>query len=371
MTTVIVRDAATFAAMRDEWNALLADSDADTVFLSWEWLHTWWQHLGGRGTLAVVTVRTDGRLDAVAPLTMEQGSFPRRWPCATLESIGSGLVGSDHLDVIVRRGRETLALPALATALNRLGGVVRIPRFRPGAFADALGAHLENRGWETDAPVTESAPYITLAAHTWESYLAALGPEHRANVRRRIRKLEASFAVRFEAAATEGERREALDTLIDLHQRRWEGRGGSSAFTSPAYVAFHHAFTALALERGWLRLFVLRLDGQPVAALYGLRHGRTLSFYQSGFDPAAAKHSVGLVTMGLAIRAAIAEGAGEFDMLHGEEPYKSLWAFQRRELRTLTMYPASAAGSISRRIDALARAAKHAARRVVGRAACL
>src|SRR5262245_43077359 len=32
--------------LRDEWTALLARSDADNVFLTWEWCSTWWRHLG-------------------------------------------------------------------------------------------------------------------------------------------------------------------------------------------------------------------------------------------------------------------------------------------------------------------------------------
>src|SRR5439155_184650 len=74
------------------------------------------------------------------------------------------------------------------------------------------------------------------------------------------------------------------------------------------------------LELGWLRLFILRLDGRPAAALHGYQYGGVFSFYQAGFDPAFAKQSVGLVTMALAIKSAIEEGADEYDLLHGAEP---------------------------------------------------
>ena len=59
------------------------------------------------------------------------------------------------------------------------------------------------------------------------------------------------------------------------------------------------------------------LGSEPLsflAALHGFSYGGVFSFYQSGFDPALAAHSVGLVTMGLAIRAAFAEGLAEFDL---------------------------------------------------------
>ena len=37
-----------FTALRPEWNELLRASGADCPFLTWEWLHSWWRHLGDR-----------------------------------------------------------------------------------------------------------------------------------------------------------------------------------------------------------------------------------------------------------------------------------------------------------------------------------
>ena len=46
-----IDDEERFAGLAGEWDALLADTDADNVFLTWEWLHTWWRHLAGRRRL--------------------------------------------------------------------------------------------------------------------------------------------------------------------------------------------------------------------------------------------------------------------------------------------------------------------------------
>ena len=77
-------------------------------------------------------------------------------------------------------------------------------------------------------------------------------------------------------------------------------------------------------------MYVLRLNGAPVAVMYGFLYNGTFSFYQHGFDDQYQQHSIGLVLMALSIRAAIEEGAGEFDMLWGLEPYKFLWAHDTR-----------------------------------------
>jgi len=132
-------------------------------------------------------------------------------------------------------------------------------------------------------------------------------------------------------------------------------------------VSFHEDVTRLACARGWLRLFTLSLDDEPVAALYGFCYGRVFYFYQSGFDPAYAKFSTGLVTMGLVIKSALEEGAEEFDMLQGLETYKERWADQSRPLGRLECYPPNARGLIYRRAMELSRAARRAARRVLPR----
>jgi len=36
-------------ALRPEWDRLLRTSDADNLFLTWEWMFTWWRRLGRRG----------------------------------------------------------------------------------------------------------------------------------------------------------------------------------------------------------------------------------------------------------------------------------------------------------------------------------
>jgi CelD/BcsL family acetyltransferase involved in cellulose biosynthesis len=205
-------------------------------------------------------------------------------------------------------------------------------------------------------------PHIPLKGHTWESYLASLGSQHRYNFNRRLKNFQKQGTLVFEVVEKEDQRREALDTLIELHNLRWDERGGSETWQSPAMRAFHDAFTRMALERGWLRLFILRLDGCPVGALYGLLYGRRFYFYQSGFDPMYRQHSVGLLTMGLAIKHALKEGAEDYDLLHGKETYKFLWAKETAELERLHLYPPGPGGTLCRGAVLLDELAKSAAR---------
>jgi CelD/BcsL family acetyltransferase involved in cellulose biosynthesis len=359
-----IDDASRFAALRAEWDALLADSAADCVFLTWDWLQAWWTHLGGGQRLFLLAVREGGRLVGLAPLAVAPPALQRVVPFRALAFLGAGTAGSDYLDVIARRGCEEAVLHALAGALGGQRFLLHLARTRnEGSLAAALAQRLAAQRWTLRRSQPEVCPFIPLAGHDWRSYLATLGSAHRYNLQRRLRNLEKRYTVELARVMREEERRPALDRLIALHEDRWSTRGTSEAFRSPALVAFHDAFTRRALERGWLRLLELRLDGRPAAALYGLMYGGVFSFYQSGFDPAHARESVGLVAMGLAIRAAIEEGAREYDLLHGDEGYKASWARDARALTALELYPPSLRGRACRHAVGLGRAARQAARR--------
>jgi CelD/BcsL family acetyltransferase involved in cellulose biosynthesis len=342
--TAVIDSAWGFTALRPEWNALLAASVSATPFLTWEWLHTWWRHLSGSSQLRILAVRAGDELVALAPF--RTATSTARLPC--LDMLGTGDAGSDYLDVIVRPGWEPEALRAMAQFAESQNTTLRLTHLGPSAMAEQLGDRLHERGWTLATTAGGTCPFIPLTGHTWDTYLATVGASHRANVRRRIRALEQKFDIRFERVTTEAERHEALPKLMQYHARRFDARG--TAFHTPAMRAFHDEFSRRALDRGWLRMYVLRVNGAPAAVMYGFLFDQKFYFYQHGFDEHYQQHSIGLVLMALSIRAAIDEAAVEFDLLWGVEPYKFLWARDRRDLRNIHLFPASVAGRIHRHL---------------------
>ena len=112
-------------------------------------------------------------------------------------------------------------------------------------------------------------------------------------------------------------------------------------------------------------MYVLRLDGNIAAVMYGFMYGGRFYFYQHGFEDQYGSHSVGLVLMALTIQAALDEGASEFDMLWGVEPYKFLWARDARTLQRVDLFPVDLGGTLHRHTAEAQRGAKHLARRLL------
>src|SRR6185503_9320765 len=183
-----------FAELRCAWDSLLQSSDAASPFLTWEWLHAWSRHLGGSSRLRMLTADAGNRLLAVAPLRLTRGVARLR----CLDWLGTGEAGSDYLDVITRSGFEAEALDAIERLVVAENMALRLTHLSSSAAALGLATRLERRRWTQVTTPGGICPYIPLAGHTWDSYLATLGASHRANVRRRLRALEQKFDVQFE-----------------------------------------------------------------------------------------------------------------------------------------------------------------------------
>ena len=324
--------------LRDEWDGLLEASAANNIFLTWEWVRTWWKYLAERRQLQVVALRQGGELIAIAPLGVRRASLRSMLPFRSVDFLGSGTAGSDYLDVIVRRGREEEAADALAHAVDP-SLMLELNRLRSDAMAFHIAGRLQRSGWVGQVEENGVCPFIDLRGHSWTSYFASLSGEHRYNVRRKLSALGSNFEMVFERVEDPLQCAPSVHLLIELHQQRWREHGRSDAFHTQEHVEFHEEFAMHALRRGWLRLYVLRLDGRPVSAIYAFRYGPRFCFYQSGFDPQYARYSVGVASMALSIKSAIEEGAQEYDFLHGDEPYKFHWAKESRKLARIRLFP--------------------------------
>jgi CelD/BcsL family acetyltransferase involved in cellulose biosynthesis len=313
-------------SLREEWTNLAVQGQ--NVFATWELATTWWEHFGAGRRLVTVGCRdSGGELFAVLPLY-----FWRRRPLRVLRFLGNG--AGDILGPVCRPECSDDA----ARALRRLLEVapwdwdVFVGENLPGEqdWPKQLGGHLIRR---------EGNPVLR-APDGFERFLAQRTPNFRSAVRRGERRLARRYHVRYrlsDSATLDAD----LDALFRLHRARF---GEQSTFGG-GRTAFHRAFARRAHERGWLRLWILELDGRPVAAQYGFRFGGVESFYQSGRDPELRRESLGMVLLSHAIRSAADEGVQEFALLRGHEPYKYRFATDDRGLDSVCVVrgPAGAA----------------------------
>jgi CelD/BcsL family acetyltransferase involved in cellulose biosynthesis len=313
-------------ALRDEWSELALRTA--NVFATWEWASTWWRHFGGGHRPLVTTCRSgDGQLLGVLPFYLWASG-----PLRIVRFIGHG--PGDQLGPI--HAPEDLEVVASATgeALARMRWAIFVGEQLPAtaSWSDRLGARVVAR---------DGSPVLHAPEGGWRGFLAGCSANLRQQIGRRERSLVRDHDVAFRLVRDPGELPAALDTLFRLHRLHWPS--GTSAFEPRA--AFHRDFAAVALERGWLRLWLLDVDGRTVAAWYGLRFCGTECYYQAGRDPALDNRSVGFVLLVHSIRQAFEDGMHEYRFLRGHEPFKYRFANDDPGLETIALTRGLVAGT--------------------------
>lgn len=96
LTLEVVEVLTAFQGLRDEWNTAAAAGADPNVFMTWDWLHTWWTHFGEPNPdarLHIVTLRDEDGLVAAAPLfRMHWGYGPLRAPVMHQISYNAGML---------------------------------------------------------------------------------------------------------------------------------------------------------------------------------------------------------------------------------------------------------------------------------------
>jgi CelD/BcsL family acetyltransferase involved in cellulose biosynthesis len=318
MKTTVYATAAAFDSLAGEWNALLRASRADTPFLTHEWQAAYWQTLG-QGTLRIVGARDDdGSLIGVAPLFGAEVDGQR-----TLRFVG-GIDPSDYLDFIIARGREAEVGAAIVDALaaeadwDRID-LYNVPEASPTRawLAQQAGA----RGWTFSDERQVPSPLLALP-DSFEAYLESLDSKERREMRRKLRRAEATDGLRWYLVDGEfaSELEPEVDAFLDLMVR---SRADKASFMTPHMRRFFLEGIRAAHRGGWLQLAFLEVEGRKAAAYLSFDYGHRLMVYNSGLEPNAFQAlSPGIVLIARLIEHAIQQGRRAVDFMRGDEEYK-------------------------------------------------
>jgi CelD/BcsL family acetyltransferase involved in cellulose biosynthesis len=292
---------------RETWTELAARSG--NIFATWEWISTWLRHFGAGVEPLLVECRQDERPFAILPLCTV-----RRGPLRFSRFIGFGV--GDVLGPICDPADAALAGEALRRATKEVGApaLLLAENLPGGEPAQAVGGSVLQR---------VANPRLDFEGAGWEEFLSTRSRNVREKVRRSARKLETAHAVSYRLAEDPDGLGADFDQLIRLHRLRW---GSEGPLCQERIAAFHRDLAGELLAKGWLRLWLMELDGEAAAAWYGYRFERTESFYQGGRDPRFDRLSVGFLMLTWTIKAAFDDGLERYAFLRGDEPYKDRFA---------------------------------------------
>jgi CelD/BcsL family acetyltransferase involved in cellulose biosynthesis len=314
--------------LRGEWTQLAAASR--NIFATWEWNELWWRHYGGERRLRLAVLRRDDdEVEAIVPLF----EWARR-PLRTLRLLGHG--HGDRLGPICAEDEPETAARALRVALAAERHDVFVGDWLAGdrGWARVVGGRVVR---------TTGYPILHLPDGSWGGFLAARSRRFRKTMRHSHNRLLRNHEVTFRSTDASTLDRD-LDASFRLHRARFGLHRG--CLFCGEHEPFQREFAAIALERGWLRLMLLEVDGAAVASEYGFFVQDAYFAYQGGRELAWDGYSVGFLLEVESIRKAIEEGATEYRFLGGDESYKYRYPTEDPGLETVVA-PASGRGRVA------------------------
>ena len=295
-----------------EWRGLMGRSSVRNVFVSPLWLRVWWEEFAGDHQLLLLAVRRGQELVAVAPL-MRDGQ--------RLCFAGDTQV-CDYMDLTVAQGAEEAVATALLRALSeepwRELVLWAIPEYSP--TLRALPAAAQAMGLAVSAEVEDVCPWVALPS-SWQGYLDGLRGKDRHELRRKMRRLAKGGLVDLEELTAPTDVAAALDDFLRLHA---SSRAEKARFMTDDMKRFFRRIVSALAQEGLVRLYFLTVNRVRAAAVLcfeGEGEGDLL-LYNSGYDPAFASLSAGIISKALVLERAIELGKQRFDFLRGAEPYK-------------------------------------------------
>ena len=313
-----IRSYSELIALKDKWKNALERCE-HSVFSTWEWLSTWWNHFGENKQLLVLIAEENDRIVGIAPLMYSvQTMFGLRQ--GMIQFIGSPL--SDYNDFILTDKNQDWK-KLFFDHLNNLSenwSILELTDIPESGNSISFLRKISS----SVRPLYE-CPYSLLPT-SYDALLSSLKSKYRRSLERNSRRLKRDgLKVHFVDYSETPKIAEGMNMLFDLHQKRWKQKGFPSALDDPDVRSFHLDIARLFSKEGWLGLYSLEISGKPAAMLYGFKYRHKFYAYIQGIDPAFLKYSVGNLLISHVMNKCIQDQTEQFDFLRGAEDYKKRW----------------------------------------------
>lgn len=335
-----------FEALRPQWNALLQGCAHRSVFLTHEWFDAAWQWRRLKSELRILCAYRGDELAALLPLLLERGDGPvRRLEFLTVPD-------TQFCDLIVRDEDRLAAVQAFADALRRRRGdwdVLRL-RYLPersvatGSFLEAL----RERGCVAAVTAAAANAFVALDS-TWDHYYATRSRSLKKANNLAVNRLKKAGEIAVEWLAPGTGDAPAVERIVDtvtgISRRSWKTETGNS-LDSAGPQAFIRRLSRTAHEKGWLSVWLLTLDGKPLAMEYQLVADGAAYALRSDFDAECERMQIspGSHLSRHLLEQLFGKGLKRYLMGPGNNAYKYRWTEQAAPTYELTAYADSLRG---------------------------
>jgi CelD/BcsL family acetyltransferase involved in cellulose biosynthesis len=337
----IIQDELEFKKLKPLWNELLKKSHDNTIFLTWDWVYTWWKYFGHSDQIHIITVYDGHELISILPTSMKiYDCFFFR--IRVLENICS--TDTDHGGIISIRNNDEvygLILNYFNELISEKCYLIRFSHvFQNNDLINILKLNsTDSTSFKVLKTELTSSPYILLP-HNWEIYNKRLSKKKRKNLGWSSRALSKNHEIKFELYdAPDDKISETMNLFFKIHKQRWNDKKLTSRFYDNNIVNFYNEITNNFLNNGWMDISLLYVDDEAISIVWAFKYNRVYYYMTPTFDPTKyKKYSVGNMHLSKLIKTNIENNYIKFDFLKGMEPYKLNWTNDYKTNYQLTLF---------------------------------
>ena len=336
MKLTIIRTGAEFTAIEDQWNDLLANSDANYVFNSHLWLSCWLNHFTDSNGILIVLVHDGNKLIAAAPLAIRRGRirFVSVRELSFLENDETG-----RSDMIFRRDVDvdSVTEAIFERVLNESRSKWDIVKLRnipkksktPKAIARILSRKRLLCGINTST----RAPYLIIDTK-WDDFLNSKTKHFRKKIRSTINKVKSSGKAVVIKVKTFEEFESNLDSLRQISANSWLAEAGLDMFSNKQRESFFIELTRNASKCSSFNIWMLKIDDVPIAFEYHLRYLDSVHALRACYSHQYENISPGFYLECNILKQQFSKVEQQpviYDLCSGEQLYKKRWTFKSQE----------------------------------------
>lgn len=314
-----------FLALEADWRLLLQSTGQPSIFLSHDWFRCCLGAYADEKKLFVLRVRDAGRTVGIAPMWRYRDTV-RTLPVRRIGFISAP--DTALADFIVQHDRR----------LEVIGAVLHYLHAQRRDIWDVLTL----TQWPTDSPncaalldilraqrarfflgVSTMTPYLPIEGD-WEKFLNTRSPRFRKTHRNVINRMEKLPNVEVQCfhqdpAGT------ALEDILRVSGKSWKQEQNIALGNRGETRRFFEVLTDLAARRGWLLLWLLKVDGLPIAMEYDLEHDGKVYALRADYDEAYREYSPGAYLEYQILKHFFQKGYVGYSFGPGLNPYKLHW----------------------------------------------
>lgn len=317
-----ITDYNSFKHLEHDWNRLAKNHGSIYPFICFEWFDLWFKSFLRRASLHIYVLSDDDGICAIIPL-IKHNAFP---------GAAIKLAANDHspkAEIISDKND----LPGyIETFVGELLNENVFTLYFEDLLAESESARLilefleKNRhGHLYERRFIRESVFVNTEIG-WENLRLRLSKKFKKNINNQKNRLAKAGELQFVKFTKPVDLPVAFNCIEKISSKSWQGENGTGLFSREDTKEFYKGLAEFTSRAGWLSIWILYLNGKPLAYEYHLRAESIEYALKAEYDKEYSDLSPGSVLDAHVVRE-LSEGSAErYDLLGYKEGYKTRWS---------------------------------------------